>query len=117
MCLSFLVLFENYSLAGSVSHYRVGWAALIGKEKNRILGGIERCAAALKSTGSKEKLHLLPFTQGDNPQGTDPTVCKAGICAILYVRKYRRKTATKPEKVHGLTGAKVIFKNRNKNKV
>ena len=95
----------------------VGWAALTGKEKNQILGGIERCAAAFKSMGSKEKLYLLPFPQRENPQGTDPMVCKAGISTMLYVRKDRWKTATKPEKVHGLTGGKVIENNRNKNKV
>ena len=50
-CLSFLGLDENDSLAGSVSHYMVGWEAFPGKEKDRILGGIEICAATLKSEG------------------------------------------------------------------
>ena len=81
----------------------VGWSAFPGKEQNRILGGIERCAAALKSTESKEELYLLPLPKGDDPQGTDPMVYRSGPSAILYVRKDIWKTATKPEKVHGLT--------------
>ena len=57
------------------------------------------------------------MTQGDKPQGTEPMVFKAGLSAILYVRKDRWKTAVKPGKVHGLTKEKGIEKNRNKNKV
>ena len=57
------------------------------------------------------------FPQGYNPQGTASMVYKYGISAILYVRKDIWKTATKPERVHGITGKKVIENNRKKNKV
>ena len=92
----------------------VGWEELPGKEKNRIIGGIVRCAAALKSLVAKEKLYLLPMPQGDYSEVTSPMVFKAGISVILYVWKYRWKTASKPDKVHGLTGKKIMENNRNK---
>ena len=71
-CLSFLNRADNDSLAGSVSRYMVGWAALSGKEKNRTLGEIQRCADALVSAGTKEKLYMLPLPQGDDPKALHP---------------------------------------------